>query len=499
MYFLNVEDIRALDAEAIAGGTPGALLMERAGYAAFFLLRKVFAPEARRFLVLGGCGNNGGDAWVAARYLIQEGLKCDAVLLGDPARLKGDALLQFRRLEGLGARIVSLKTPEGAADYIDSWRGDVILDGMCGSGFKGGANALLASAVAAVNRNEAKTLALDIPSGLPADGDEPRLCVKADWTAAFAQGKLATLTEHGRFCGRTEVVDIGCPRPSKPDSPAWTLSLREASELLPRPAENAHKYKRGHLLLLAGSEGMGGAALLAAESASCACGMVTAAVPASLVPALNARSPQVLTVPLSGKIEEDLAKLAPAMEKAHAFALGCGWPEDEYHAGLLKILCAARKPQVWDAGALAILSDNALDLPLANREILLTPHEGEFQRLTGALPPGDDTGRLRAVRDAVENFECCVLLKGRHTVVGAPRALPYLNLSGNAFLATAGAGDVLTGLAGAFLSQEMPCWQAAALAAYYHGLAGDLLAARGPFNASRLAGAIPAALHLSGI
>ena len=275
------------------------------------------------------------------------------------------------------------------------------------------------------------------------------------------------------------------------------MSLGEALSLLPKIAENGHKYKRGHLLILAGFEGMGGAALLAAESASKCAGMVTAAVPASLVPALNARSPQVLTIPLKGDIKEDIKRLLPVMEKAHAFAVGCGWPDDIYHTELLKAAHAAAKPQIWDAGALSILANNALDFPLGGKEIVLTPHEGEYQRLMGMLPPSDDCGRLAAAWKAAENYEACVLLKGRHTVIQAPCSLPYVNLSGNGFLATAGSGDVLTGLTGAFLSQGTTVEIAAALGAYFHGLAADLLASRGTFTASALADKLSEAIDLS--
>ena len=491
MYFLPVEKIRALDQEAMDMGIPGAVLMENAGYAAFCFLRKVFAPQASRFVVLGGCGNNGGDAWVVARYLIQDGLKCDVVLLGDVVKLKGDALLQYRRLERLGAPILSLKTPEGISDYLNLWRGDVIVDGMCGSGFKGGANALLASAVAAVNRNRAKVLALD--------GEEPRLCVKADWTVSFAQGKQVFLSEHSYCCGRTEIVDIGCPELRNFTSPARALSLAEAGKLLPKPQENGHKYKRGHLLVLAGSEGMGGAAVLCAESAAQVSGMVTAAVPASLVPALNARAPHILTLGLTGDLARDLTSLEARMGKVSAVALGCGFAEDDYHLSLLKAALSWDKPQVWDAGALSLLSQNAEDLPLKGGNIILTPHEGEFQRLMGEASPKDDAGRLEAASLASERYETTLLLKGRHTVVCAPGSLPWVNLSGNAYLAAAGTGDVLTGLAGAFLAQSAAPQEAGALAAYFHGLAGDLCAAYGPFTAAELIKNISPALKLSGI
>lgn len=499
MYFLPVDRIRALDQEAQLQGIPGAVLMENAGYAAFCFLRKIFAPQASRFLVLGGCGNNGGDAWVVARYIIQEGLKCDPVLLGDTAKLKGDALLQYRRLERLGVRIHSVKTPEGISDYLNFWRGDVIVDGMCGSGFKGGANALLASAITAVNRSRAKVFALDIPSGLPSDGEEARLCVKADWTVSFAQGKQVFLTEQSYCCGRTEIVDIGCPEVKNPSSAARALSLREALALLPKPAENGHKYKRGHLLVLAGSEGMGGAAVLCAESAAQVSGMVTAAVPASLVPVLNARAPHILTVGLTGDIEKDLEALAAPLEKAGALAVGCGFPDDEYHSSLLKAAYECDKPQVWDAGALSLLAGDALSFPFKDKNIILTPHEGEFQRLMGEASPKDDPGRLEAAAKAAEYYETPFLLKGRHTVVCAPGSLPYVNLSGNAYLAAAGAGDVLTGLIGAFLAQSLEPQDAGALAAYFHGLSADILAARGPFSASQLISALPSAFKFSGI
>ena len=228
MYFLKAEEIRSLDAAAISSGTPGLVLMERAGYAAFKFLTDVFAPTSKRFLVLGGCGNNGGDAWVTARYLIQAGLHCDVALLGPVLKLKGDALIQFRRLEAQGKKISVLKDPKEVADYLAIWQGDVIVDGLTGTGFRGSASALLASAISAVNAHPAKKLALDIPSGLNADGEESRLFVKANWTVTFGQGKLASLTKNDEFLGRTEVIDIGLPAPRNAESPFFALSLKEA-------------------------------------------------------------------------------------------------------------------------------------------------------------------------------------------------------------------------------------------------------------------------------
>ena len=498
MYFLNAEKIRALDSETISSGTPGLVLMERAGYAAYKFLTDVFAPKAKRFLVIGGCGNNGGDGWVVARYLIQQGLHCDVVILGRIAKPKGDALTQFRRLERL-ARISELKDPEAIREYLSVWQGDVIIDAMTGTGFRGGAEALLASAISNVNAHPAKVLALDIPSGLNADGAESRLFVKADWTVTFGQAKLATLTENDRFCGRTEIVDIGLNMPRNAESLAYALSLTEARQLLPKPDSASYKHARGHLLLLAGSVGMGGAALLAAKAASLGgAGLVTAAVPASLVPSLNTALPNILTLSLTGDLEKDKEMLSQNWDRFDAAALGPGWKEDDYHKELLRTIASSPvKKQVWDAGALSLFASEPFDLS-SEKEFLFTPHAGEFKKLSGELPPPDDKGRIEAAQSFADKVGVTLLLKGHHTAVCAPRYLPGLNLSGNPYLSTAGTGDLLLGLAGAFLAHGLKPFDAALLAAYYHGLAADFAVPLGGRDATDFAARLGRALNYGG-
>ena len=474
MYFLKAEEIRSLDSAAIAGGTPGLVLMERAGYAAFRFLTDVFAPASKRFLIIGGCGNNGGDAWVVARYLIQAGLHCDAALLGTYSKLKGDALVQFQRLETLGIKIAGLKDPKEVADYLSIWQGDVIVDGLTGTGFNGSASALLASAISSINAHPAKTLALDVPSGLSADGNESRLFVKADWTVTFGQGKLVTLTEGDEHMGRTEIIDIGLPRPQNAESPFFALSLKEARKLLPKPQNDSYKHKRGHLLLLAGAPGMGGAALLAAKAASIGgAGLVTAVIPKELEAAFNSALPHILTLPLSGKLEDDLNKLASLAENCTAAAAGPGLPGDEYHAALLKALSGSPiKKQIWDAGALSIFVRERFAIP-EDLELVLTPHLGEFKRLMDYAPESNDFSRKEAAADLCEDLNVTALLKGHHTVIKAISTLSTVNLTGNPYLSTAGTGDLLTGLTGAFLAQGLNAYDSAMLAAYYHGLAAD--------------------------
>ena len=471
MDFLSASETRALDAAAIAAGTPGSVLMERAGFAAFRFLTQICAPKARRFLILGGLGNNGGDAWVVARYLKQAGFHCDLVLLGEERNLRGDAIFHYDRLAAVGLTPVKLNEPAAVLRYLDFWKGDIIVDGLVGTGFKGGASALLSAAIQGGMKNGAKIFSLDLPSGLPADGDEPRYCFKADWTVTFGSAKKVLLTKFSEYCGRTEVIDIGWP-PSEKE--AWrALSYSEAQKLFPKPSLQEHKHSRGHLLLLAGSAGMGGAALLAAEAAAKAgVGLVTAAIPEALTTAFNARLPHILTLPLKGDPAEDATALSLLFSRCDAAAVGPGWYPDDYHFRLLKLLNEAGPArQVWDAGALSLLAENELTI---NREILLTPHEGEFRALMGTLPPKDDPGRVEAAFNLAEKYNATVILKGYHSVACAPGNNPYINLSGNPSLASAGTGDVLTGIAGALLAQDVPTLEAAALAAYFQGLAGDL-------------------------
>lgn len=497
MVVLDAATIRALDAQAIAAGTPGSVLMERAGYGAFLFLTRVACPSARRVLVLAGKGNNAGDAFVTAYYLAKSGLSVEYIALSSND-LPADAAAKYGRLSALlPPALILEKTDVHLTDkLIREWHGDVILDGLLGTGLRGELAPVFRTVIDAINAHPAPVLALDIPSGLNADSGQPHgTAVRAAWTVTFGHPKRGML-EPGAidYCGRIEIVDIGLDRTPE-NADLCMLSSGEAAELLPARPLAAHKHSCGHVLVVAGSRGMTGAAVLCARAAlASGAGLVTLAVPSSLLPLVAPGCPACMTLPLP---DDGAGVFSPAafhalresLVRFSALAIGPGLGRSPLTAEFLELLLPELNlPAVLDADALNCLAGNRQLLArLHGKPFVLTPHPGEFTRLTGAAPGHSPHQRLAASAAFVKTHALTLLLKGHLSVVQpAPPACPadqhpeppFINPTGNPGLATAGAGDVLTGMIAALLAQGLPPRLAAALAAYLHGLAADCAAAR---------------------
>jgi NAD(P)H-hydrate epimerase len=479
--------MRRLDADAIAAGTPGALLMERAGYGAFRFLTRVAAPAARRFLVLAGKGNNGGDASVVARYLCERGLQVQVLGLAPVEALRGDALLNWQRLAALPLARTIVTDAAGVQAAIAQWQGEVIVDGILGTGAQGAVQELPRAAIAAINAHGAPILALDVPSGLDAStGAVLGAAVRATWTVTFGHAKRAMLeAEAAAWCGRVEVVDIGLPRHGGADA-CECLSAREVGELLPARQLADHKNKHGHVLVVAGSRGMTGAAVLCAQAAlRGGTGLVTVAVPASVLPLVAPGMPACMTLPLEdagrGILTEAGVRQLFERGKERYTAVACGpglGHAPATGAALAALLEQWRGALVLDADALNIVAATPKLLGALPPNTVLTPHPGEFARLCGGMVCGtSDAARVAAAQQLADAHKVVVVLKGFHSVIAAPGSPATINLSGNPGMATAGAGDVLTGVIAALLAQGMAPRDAARCGVYVHGLAGDIAAA----------------------
>ncbi len=528
MYFLPAEIIRKLDSETISSGVSGSILMEKAGYGAYKFLKNVAAPDAKRFLIFAGKGNNAGDAFVIARYLIEDGSQVEIVLLSDCDVFQGDALLNFQRLSKISTQISSLKN-ENEINSFD-WHGDVIIDGILGTGIHGEVKGLFRTAIQKINNLIAPVFSLDIPSGLNCDtGEVCGVAVKAKWTAMFANPKLAVLTDNGaQHCGRVEVIDIGIPEEItekykndssippfyKVEHPEYSLGsglggfqstsfvdCNRQSPLLKGGGGDfsltAHKNNFGHLLIIAGSTGFTGAAILSAKAAiSSGTGLVTLAVPQSLNPLVVSAIPSCITLPVKddGKgifIPCAAEEIIKSLHKFDAVAIGPGIGTNEETAEFIsKVLPALIPPLkgenhdsdrgmlVIDADALNILAKRKELMQNFGENVVLTPHPGEFERLSGVKPEKSDFSRISAAKDFIKNKKSTLLLKGFHTVIISNKSDDlWINLTGNPGMATAGSGDVLTGIIGAFLAMGVPAEKAAVSGAFIHGLAGDIAAA----------------------
>lgn len=492
MRVLTAEEMRRCDATAIEGfGIPGTVLMETAGRAvARKALELVGEAAGRRAAVLCGGGNNGGDGFVVARYLLGAGLEVDVVSAKAKDDLKGDPQVFFGVLERLGARVHYVTTDDAPIPELPLGPGDLVVDALLGTGLDRDVGGRLARLVAQANawgRAGANVVAVDVPSGLAADtGQILGTCVKADATVTFGYLKRGLLLHPGAdYVGDWEVADIGLP-PQVEDAlgPACRL-LDEAGvrAFAPRRPPDAHKGTVGHVLVVAGSPDKPGAAALTCLGAlRSGAGLVTLASRDGGHVVVRAQLPEVmgLTLPGDGALGlSDLPAILEAAEGKDVVAFGPGIPRGDQTGELIgRLLVELDVPVVLDADGLNALVGRTDLLKGSAVDVVLTPHPGEMARLIGGSIRDVQSDRLGVAAAFAKAHDATLLLKGASTVVADPDGALAINPTGNPGMATGGSGDLLTGLLAALLGQGLSPGAAARLGAYVHGLAGDRVAAR---------------------
>ncbi|MBI4279755.1 MAG: NAD(P)H-hydrate dehydratase [Armatimonadetes bacterium] len=504
----SAAQMAALDRRAIEEfGIPGLDLMERAGIAVA-RLANVMRAGARRgpVIVLAGKGNNGGDGFVAARHLNAGGIETAVWLLGRPEEVKGDARAMLDRMAGAG---IALHVVEDASDLRDRFASAVlIVDALFGTGFRGPARGAAAQAIEAANAAGPPILAVDVPSGVDADtGQVEGPCVRAAATVTMALPKVGLLIYPGaEHAGRVYVSDIGFP-PAVLDDPAVQTFLVTPDTVrgaLPARRPDSHKGHYGRVLVVAGSVGFAGAAALCALGAlRMGAGLVHVAVPEPIYSVAASRVPEAMVHPLpwrDGALAPEAADaLRVLLAGADAVAAGPGLGTTAGVVGALRsVLDGTAVPIVLDADALNILATHP-DLRAGVRgPLIVTPHPGEMARLLGRDVRAVQRDRLAAVREAARALDAVSVLKGARTVVAAPSGGAWIVPTGNPGMATGGMGDALTGAVAALLGQRLAPAAAAAVGAYLHGLAGDMLQGEiGPAGllASEVADRLPGALR----
>jgi NAD(P)H-hydrate epimerase len=477
---LTPAEMAAADQRAIAAGTPEAVLVERAGGAvAHHALRMLGGSYGRRVVVICGKGNNGADGRVAARRLRAWGVGVDELAL-DP----GFDASEIRRVLA---------------------RADLMIDAMYGTGFHGTLGGVAAMAVDELDATRVPVLAIDIPSGVDGStGAVAGAAVRADETIGFAAYKPGLLFEPGRtHAGRVRIVDIGIDvAPDSAVANGAELTVFDVGDLsLPSAGADAHKWSSG-CLVVGGSGGMVGAPMLASQAAlRCGAGMVVCAVPGTAAAATVSGTELVaraLTATPLGSFAEDAADdVLKAVARYRAMVLGPGLGRDQSaQAAACRIVAEANIPMVIDADALnavavdpaALRVRYAAGLPLA----VLTPHAGEYERLAGS-PVGAD--RVESARELARRLHSVVLLKGPGTVVADPNGRAVIDTTGTPALATAGTGDVLSGVIAALVAQGVEPFAAAASGAYVHGRAASAAATAPDIVASDLVLALPRTLQ----
>ena len=493
MRLVTAEEMRLLDRVTIESGRASAeILMERAGAGVVEAMERHYGSVlAMRVLVLCGTGNNGGDGFVAARHLQRRGAVVRVGLLGDPARLGEAARANRVRLgeADLEPTVVGSAEQLGALlRAFDEW--DFALDSLLGTGARGTPEGLMAAGVEALRAlDDAGTtvIGLDVPTGVNADtGAIARRAVRADLTVTFGCPKRGHFLYPGRaFTGALEVVDIGLALDAM-DPAEGTVELvtaPAAAALLPARDPRAHKNSVGRVLIVGGSVGLTGAVALASRAASrSGAGYVQAAVPTSLNDVLETRLTEEMTLPMPETPERTLAlaALEPLLARctdADAVALGSGLSRHREAAEIARRVAAeCERSLVLDADALNAFEEHREAIGRGRSPWILTPHVGEMRRLTGLDAQEIETGRIDVAREWARRWRSVLVLKGAPTVTASPEGRVAVNPNGNPGMATAGTGDVLTGIIVALLAQGLAPYDAARLGVFVHGMAGDLAA-----------------------
>lgn len=487
MRVLTPERMREIERRAIEGyGIDGLLLMERAALALAeeVLSSRADAGRPLRALLVCGSGNNGGDAYACARMLHLKGAQVCLLPLCPVEKLPPDARKNAQICQALGIPVVGLEALE--RDY------DAVVDGVFGTGLSRAPAGAFAQAIAGINRagaRGARIVSVDIPSGIDgATGQPLGEAVRAETTVTFQWAKRGHFLYPGASCaGRLVVADIGIPDPAQGFLPedAEVLDAGGVRALLPRRARDAHKNDFGHALLVAGSRGMAGAAVLAATACMRAgAGLLTVLAPErSVLPQVQSAVPVAMCLPLAeaadGALADDAAALSAALPGKSAVGVGPGLSRAPGRAGAVRAALASGLPAVVDADGLYHLA-GAQGWLARRAQTVLTPHPGEMARLLGR-PVADP---VRDAADYARAHGCTVLLKGALTVIAAPDGRLTFNCIGTSGMATAGSGDALTGIVLALLAQGMDGYGAARAAAYLHAEAG--LRAEAAFGAASM-------------
>ncbi|KPL18612.1 MAG: hypothetical protein AMJ92_07195 [candidate division Zixibacteria bacterium SM23_81] len=484
MKTVTALQMRHIDARTIQeANVPGLELMEAAGQGAARVAMEMLSdPKGKTVVYFCGKGNNGGDGFVMARLLTQEGVTCLVYLLGKKHEVKGDALENLNRLTAQGVQVRELAD----IDEISGLEGaHLIVDALLGTGVSGSVKGVMAQVIHLINNSELPVLAVDIPSGVNGDTGEILSCsVRADRTATMALPKRGFFFSPGReLVGELTVVDIGVPSwaVEQEKLTVETLEGHEMASLIPSRAADAHKGSCGRVLVLAGSVGMTGAAALTSMAAlRSGAGMAILGIPESLNSIMETKLTEVMTKPLPETETHALAvssleAIQELLSWADVLAIGPGLSTHPETVQMVRqLLPQLSCPTVVDADGLNAIAQDTKLLESVKTPLVLTPHAGELARLSGIEIPVKTEQRIEAATTLSRRYGVVCVFKGAPTLIANEDGSVFINTTGNAGMATAGAGDVLTGMIVGFLAQGLSPLQAAKVGVYLHGLAGDV-------------------------
>jgi ADP-dependent NAD(P)H-hydrate dehydratase / NAD(P)H-hydrate epimerase len=489
---VSAEEMRWCDEKTInTFGVPGMLLMEHAGHGVVDVLKQELTPiESKHILVFCGKGNNGGDGFVVARLLSSFCASIQVILLVSTSELTGDAKINYKILQQFAKKSAGrIKLQRYTKRLLPALPlTDVIVDAMFGTGFTGPVRSPYAEVIEWINRQKSKIVAVDIPSGVHGTtGTIGNVAVRADITVTFGHLKSGLLCNRGReLSGSLRVVDIGIPRIVSEDKRLKTVLLEQSDvqRILPKRSIHAHKYSVGKVFVLAGSKGLTGAAALCCMSAMrSGAGAVILGTPESVYSILAKKLTETMVFPFpaTGEGTLSLAGLEKIYEKlrwADVFVLGPGLSQHTETQQLIRTLFhECRRKMLIDADGINALSSGDISrLRSSQARIIFTPHIGEFSRLTQLSPNEIEEHRIRAAREFAKKNGVTIVLKGAPTITASKDGSAILNSTGNPGMATAGTGDVLSGIISGLWAQGMDDEEAASAGVYLHGLSGDTIA-----------------------
>jgi ADP-dependent NAD(P)H-hydrate dehydratase / NAD(P)H-hydrate epimerase len=484
MKIVTAAEMREIDrATSEKFGIPSTTLMENAGMAVADFCAAQY-PKAERITIICGRGNNGGDGFVVGRRLHEAGKKVSILLLGEPDDLRGDAKIMFEKLT---IPVLYAKTPKELETktvrslYFDA---DLLVDAILGTGFSPPLTSLAECAIQMFNEARAPVVSIDLPSGVQADStdfDQPQIC-RSSAIVTFTAPKPAhvlSLLTHGPIA----VAPIGSP-PQAIESRSGLEWCGSCMAIFKKRSVNAHKGDFGHVLIIAGSVGKSGAAAMASMGALRAgAGLVTTAVPKSILPIVASFTPELMTEPLdetdSGSISKRVlegAGFGALLERKTVAAVGPGLSQNpETQEFIRDFVARCELPIILDADGLNAFAGKTELLDGSKRPLILTPHPGEMARLTGLPTERVTSNRLSIARNFAIQHRLILVLKGWRTIVAAPDGKIYINTTGNPGMAKGGTGDVLTGIVAGVLAQfPSRTAEAVCAAVHLHGLSGDI-------------------------
>ena len=489
MKVVDGTQMKQLDRTAVEKyGIPSILLMENAGIAVTEeVLKAADQCSTKEILILCGLGNNGGDGFVVARQLHQRGLSVKVRVIGEIAKIRGDARVNYDILRKIKVDI------EQAADLeklkLEIRESTLIVDAIFGTGLCQEINERIKQIIDEVNEANKVVISIDIPSGVFAkDGSLWGRAIQATKTVSLQMPKIGNINYPGAdYTGELIVKEIGIPREAILDAGIHTSIITHdvVRKILPQRKRDTHKGDYGKVYIVAGSTGMTGAAMLTCEAVlRSGAGLLKVAIPQSLNNIMEIRLTEAITVPLpelkKGVVGiSDIEKIVKTMKQSDVIAIGPGSGQTrELEEVLRNIFEEACTPIVLDADAINALAHRIEYLKQLQHPIVLTPHVGEMSRLTGLPVEEINRSRIEVARKYAKEWNATIILKGARTVVANPLGEIYINCTGNPGMATAGSGDVLTGIVTGFIAQGIQPFEAAMAAVYVHGKAGDRAAAR---------------------